>query len=200
MDPISKEKFLKYVQHHKKTIDTKPKDLKASYKKRDEYYAKAYDALVMEKRSFYWNWPAALFWPFWLLYRRMYIEAFFAIFAATLLNWIFSSVFPINPASHNIALILFSIIISVLFGLFGTSLYIHCIKKRIEDSKNIPSTPVDFNIVLLVLVLPFFVYMVIAILDISPENKDIFEFFAGNLYFLALALYKYLKARYNNIV
>ena len=76
MEKFTKEKFLRYVQHDKKTLDTKPKDLKASYKKRDEYYAKVYDAIVLEKKYFYWNWPAALFSLSWLLYRRITLRLF----------------------------------------------------------------------------------------------------------------------------
>ena len=117
----------------------------------------------------------------------------------TVLDWFFPRVFPIESTSYIIASIRFMVIVFVLFGLFGTPLYIHCIKKRVEVGKNIPSSPVDFNIVLLVLLPPLLGYMVIGMLDVSPETEDVFEF-GVTLYFLALALYRYVRALYDNII
>lgn len=91
------------------------------------------------------------------------------------------------------------VIIFVLFGLFGTPLYIHCIKKRVETGKNIPASPVDLNIVFFVLVPPFFGSMVIGMIHASPETEAMVDF-VDTLYFLTLALYKYIRSSFDNIV
>lgn len=121
---FSKEKFLSYIKHNEGT---------------EEYYTKAYDAIILKKKSFYWNWSAALFPLFWLMYRQLHFAAFMMIFlfiafgALSIFVLIF---YPNFLALLLIIAILFTLTKFVFFGLFGTSLFVSCIKKRIEPGKS----------------------------------------------------------------
>lgn len=185
MGKFSKEKFLKYAMHNRK---------------RDEYYDTAYDGIILEKKSFYWNWSAALFQSFWLLYRRMYLEAFLFILVFSILDEILF--FFLMRTNSLLALsIIFIIAISpfIGLGLFGTPLYLYCIKKRIEKSKKIPSPAVDKRVVYLAIWPPLLGAILINVLSISLETEKLLEL-GIIFYLLALSLSKYLRSRFDNRV
>jgi len=196
---FSKEKFLMYVKHDTKSVDEKPKDLTTSYTKRDNYYAKAYDAIILEKKSVYWNWPAAFFQIYWLLYRRMYFEAFVYSLVWAILGVI--SIFFIQPypSFYVISSIFSGVILFVVFGLFGTTLYVYGIKKRVENAKNIPSSSVDDMVVLLASLPIFLGGIVMGAFAISPGMEKILSLIIIFL-LMALAFYKYQRARFDNII
>ena len=60
-----------------------------------------------------WNWAAFVFGPTWLAYRRCYLYTvlFFAVYLFAL--WHYKEILPI-----------YSLIIRLMFGFFGTSLYL----------------------------------------------------------------------------
>jgi hypothetical protein len=191
-----------YANHGTKSGDNKPQDLKASYARRDDYYAKAYEAIFFEKKSFYWNWPAALFSSLWLLYRRMYFEAFLVALASAVLMLIVSFI-PMDPVFFLFVSITYSVLLFTILGLFGTPLYLYCIKKRVEMAKKIPSPSVDDRTLQLALWPSLFGYFLLVFLAalhvISSETELMYELFL-NFYIPALALYTYQRARFHDTV
>lgn len=185
MENFSKEQFLMYVKN------------KTRY---DDYYADAYDHLVLEKKWFYWNWGAAFLSFYWLLYRRMYFEAFvfavlgtFVYFLAAKIDFYFFTSFSFIVSIFSEAAIF------GFFGLFGTTLYLKCIQKRFEKAKKIPSPSVDERGVYWAIWPAFIATLLISGLDVLPETKELLWLPVG-FYFIALSLYKYQKARRENIM
>lgn len=202
MSTFSKEKFLMYATHGTKSGDNKPQDLKASYARRDDYYAKAYEAIFVEKKSFYWNWPAALFSSLWLLYRRMYFEALLVALASAVLMMIVSFI-PMDPVVLLFISITYSVLVFMTLGLFGTPLYLYCIKKRVEMAKKIPLSSVDDRTLHLALwpsLLGFFLLAFLVALHVISSETELMYELVLNFYIPALALYKYQRARFDDIV
>lgn len=185
MEEFSKENFLMYIKHDTKT---------------DKYYSKAYDSVILEKKSLYWNWSAALFSSFWLLYRRMYFEAFIFTFVVAVMNKItFNLLINFTSPLMLFVFSIFAIIPFVALGLFGTPLYVYCIKKRSENDKKIPSSSVDERVVHLALWPALLGTVLISVLVTSPGMESTLQL-GISFYIMALAYYKYQKARSNNFV
>ena len=185
MQNFSKEQFLMYVKNKEDS---------------DDYYADAYDHLVLEKKWFYWNWGAAFFSFYWLLYRRMYFEAFVLAVLETFFYFLTVKLNSYFFASFSFIVLIFSqAAIFGLFGLFGTTLYLKCIQKRFEKAKKIPSSSVDERGVYWAIGPAIIADILISGLDILPETNDLLWLLVG-FYFIALSLYKYQKARRENIM
>lgn len=61
MNNFTKENFLNYIKFSEKLISKRSAERKAGYKETEKYYADTYDAVVLEKKTYYWNGYAALF-------------------------------------------------------------------------------------------------------------------------------------------
>lgn len=205
MNNFTKENFLTYIKFRDEVICKRSNERKAGYKKTEKYYADAYDAVVFEKKNYYWNGYAALFNFCWLLHRRMYFEAFLSLMVLGILDLFGKSLFPMKSMTYLIYSFTSYGLLFLVFGLFGTPLYIRCIKERIEANKTLPPSPIDWSVVFLaVLVIPLLATFIvpsfiIPFLGFSPDvgfmtNLGIY------LSLLALAFFKYARAYSKNMV
>lgn len=82
-----------------------------------EYYAYKFSALRMGGGMISWNWCAALFFPYWAIYRKMYKEAIGFIVLSEALSWIMGGMYP-------------GIVISILLGMFGNWFYLRSVSSH----------------------------------------------------------------------
>lgn len=87
------------------------------------YYTKALKKLKETGKST-WNWPAFLFSPFWLVYRKMYGAGIGILAAITILSLI--------PGIGNIV----NIAIYAVVGMSGTSWHLNSVLSKAEAIEN----------------------------------------------------------------
>jgi hypothetical protein len=111
--------------------------------KRDQYYQDTFQAMLNGKK-YVWNWPAALFGPMWLTYRKAYGSALILLAISGLLGGAitFLTVYiSFILANGNKDTLLFFIVTSsvltglaviVLQGYMGNVLYLRSLKRKIS--------------------------------------------------------------------
>lgn len=92
--------------------------------KNKEYYVEKFSKIKSTGKTSAWNWPAFLFTPIWLLYRKMYAYGAGILGGLILLNFIL-------PALMVIA----EIACSVIFGIIGNNLYLQELEKKVAQVK-----------------------------------------------------------------
>lgn len=93
-----------------------------------DYYAKTFKTHKDSDNFASWNWCSFLFTPFWLLYRKMYIWFVVFIIAESVIDT-FSFIFPLLGS-------ILRIVLMVVFGIFGNSMYLNSAKYRIRKINN----------------------------------------------------------------
>lgn len=106
-------------------IDTYTRNLELFIGKDSEYYIEKLNKMKEKDRTHSLNWPALLITPVWLLYRKMYGLGLGLIALNVILQ---------NVTLYNNFL---SIIIYVLAGLYGNTLYIKHIENKIKKSEEL---------------------------------------------------------------
>ena len=94
---------------------------------KQEYYLPKFRQLQAQGKNTSWNWPAFLFAPLWLFYRKMYGYGG-AIMAAALVINLMDSAFMSFLAFAGY----------VVFGIFANSIYKHHLEKRIAQAASVP--------------------------------------------------------------
>lgn len=109
-------------------------------------------------RTVQWNWAAFLITPYWLFYRKQYTAGVLVSLACVLINLMMNLVFYLSGAGDTISyaeafeqtyqagnfpslflLAIASVVICLLFGLFGNRLYMNaCLKKTRQMKEQNP--------------------------------------------------------------
>lgn len=93
---------------------------------KSEYYLPAFQKLKRENKKTSWNWPAFLFAPYWMMYRKMYTYG-----AAALAGF-----FVLSLISSTLGTVL-SLAAYVAFGVLGNYLYMTHLEKQAQQAKMI---------------------------------------------------------------
>lgn len=101
------------------------KDMVDFIQKNPEYYIPKFEQMQKYEKSTSWNWASFFIFPLWLLYRKMYTYGFGLIILSFLLSYI-----PVIGVISTIA-------IPILGGLFGNSIYLKYIEKKLEEISNL---------------------------------------------------------------
>ncbi|MGL5312474.1 MAG: DUF2628 domain-containing protein [Peptostreptococcaceae bacterium] len=101
------------------------KDMVDFIQKNPEYYIPKFEEMQTYQKSTSWNWASFFIFPLWLLYRKMYAYGF----GLMVLSFILSYIPAINVISF--------IAVPVLGGLFGNSLYLKYIEKKLGELSNL---------------------------------------------------------------
>ena len=132
---------------------------------KDTYYRQVYEKISSGKRVV-WNWPAFLFGPGWLLYRRLYLQHFLYSIVAILPTWCLLILYPrfdfvflgqlVRDDFEMVFLLLF-ILLHILLGLFGSAIYYMKTVKKMNKHKlvNISIKATDSSTLLIGVILTF---------------------------------------------
>lgn len=171
------------------------------------YYAKAYEKLFVQNNRFCWNWSAAFFGFFWLIYRRMYFYAVVYFWVINEVSYFLEKIFTFNllmskiplkeqlaitqAANAWIALILLFITF-IIFGLFGSKIYCKWVIDNIDRGITRPAKKTDLiSIIVTAITIPvlFLLYFII------PQDF-IFSYFILLTKFKAIIITPYLMVRH----
>ena len=89
------------------------------------FYEKKWRKSQTPKKAVSWNWPAFLFMPYWLGYRKMYTY----LLIVSIINFLSGLIFGV------IINVSFIILLSVAVGIFGNALYFSQAEKDIQKIK-----------------------------------------------------------------
>jgi len=106
-------------------------DLERFISKNTDYYMRKFEEINITKNKISWNWPAFLFTGWWMLYRKMYIQALLVIIGVPVLSLI--------PVIGWI----FPWAIWILGGMYGNSLYLDHINKKMDEIDKFDSSMRD---------------------------------------------------------
>lgn len=118
-----------------------------------QYYGDVFELSFTHPILIRWNWAAFFFNFLWMAYRRMYFYAFLVIWIQFfLLKDVFKNVYhyaislnQVSPISGSIiSLVIWAICVSlftcVFYGLFGNTLYIHHMKRKVSKGRFLSGT------------------------------------------------------------
>lgn len=152
--------------------------------KKNVYYNNVFE-LVSSGKSLSWNWSAALFSTFWLIYHKMYKEfflylaliEFFSYFTLRLVhnsiyNFTRNTCSPLdkyiveNPSILKITGLGIILSISLIFGLFGNKIFLCSLKRKYKNGYNlVPTYKFKDSLSLwLLFLLPLFLSITLAVL------------------------------------
>jgi len=130
----------------KRNITQKHSNVEKYTESEEEYYAKAFKRLdETGKRT--WNWAAFLFGHAWMFYRKMYLYGFLFFMASGILQNCIPGItaFIVCDESSNVSILendypitywsvmcCSEILVRVLMGYFGNSMYYSAVKKKIR--------------------------------------------------------------------
>lgn len=119
------ESYNESYSYNSSEITDKDLELFVGYKKSAYYLTKWYN-MKMAASSVSWNWPAFLFGPIWMLYRKMYLYGFGLLGINIIFNFIID---------ESIASKFLSFAISIAIGILGNKIYNLHVTKKIKDIK-----------------------------------------------------------------
>ena len=94
--------------------------------KNQEYYKEAFERI--ENNKFKLNWVAFFFFPFWVVYRKMYAVTAIFIVLYTALSWLFSYIEFLD--------FIFPFAVAVLLAIFANKIYRNHLIKIVEKANN----------------------------------------------------------------
>lgn len=132
---ISREQFLEFIKKKKERDLPEEKLSKAT-----KYYLKIFDLKGNKKFFRAWNWDACAFQGAWMMYRRMYLYSFLSMFLFIFTVMILVTLgLTIKNVVASIIFLALSVLLFlstfIIFGMYGTSLYIYFAQKKIEKGK-----------------------------------------------------------------
>lgn len=105
------------------------------------------------KSTLSWNWSAFLTGPYWMLYRKMYLNTLFSVIAAAILGFVLQLL--IGPFLSSLKTVVsvgipfaiaFAFVVMVVFGLLGNLLYRHHAISKIGSAKRMyPDANIQAN-------------------------------------------------------
>ena len=116
-------------------LDVDKSDLQKFVLKNSEYYMSKFEEIKITGNKISWNWSAFFLTGYWMLYRKMYIETLIMVLATMLLG------------SIPVIGVLVPIGVYIGLGMYGNTLYLNHVNKKMLEISRFDSSMKDSLIV-----------------------------------------------------